>query len=60
MSSITFDSKLMTPLSNFVLPTIQFKRVVLPHPLGPNRPYLKIILISISHILVLYYAIDVK
>lgn len=31
----------MTPLSNFVRPTIQFKSVVLPQPLGPKRPYLK-------------------
>lgn len=42
MSDMSLPLSFISPESKRKRPTIQLNKVVLPHPLGPNSPYLKI------------------
>lgn len=42
MSDMSLPLSFISPESKRKRPTIQLNKVVFPHPLGPNSPYLKI------------------
>lgn len=41
ISDLFLTLSCIDPASSSIRPTTQFNKVVLPHPLGPSKPYLK-------------------